>query len=71
MIDPIVSDFYRHWMISLGRNIIYYSGLRNWRGYVFYYTLIFNVILLMVVIYFVFRDHPTDTKEEMILDDLE
>ncbi len=38
-------------------------------GYVFYYTMILNMILFMMVIYFVFKDHENNGKEELILDD--
>lgn len=39
-------------------------------GYIFYYTLILNIGLLIMVIYYAYNDHPTDSKKEMILDDL-
>lgn len=40
-------------------------------GYVFYYALILNIALLIMVTYYAYKNHPNDTNEEMILDDLE
>lgn len=59
---PILDDLY-------GQKYYLLFRFDEQEGYVFYYTVIVNIVLLTTVIYYAFKEPPNDINKEVILDD--
>ncbi|WP_020536843.1 hypothetical protein [Lewinella cohaerens] len=60
---PILDDLY-------GQKYYLLFRLDELEGCVFYYTVIVNIVLLTMVIYYAFKEPPNDINKEVILDNL-